>query len=89
MIYPKVIPELTTVVGPEHLLTAPEDCWTYAYDATDQAHAPEAVVFPGSAAEISQILKLANEQRFAVTPRGQAPAAAAGPCPSRAGWCWS
>ncbi len=31
---------------------------------------PEAVVFPGSTAEISQILKLANVHRFAVTPRG-------------------
>ena len=70
-----VIREITAVVGPSHLLTSPEDCWTYAYDATDRApRLPEAVVFPGSAEEIAQILRLANEHRFAVTPRGPAPA---------------
>jgi hypothetical protein len=46
MIPNNAIHELETVVGHGHLLTSPEDCWTYAYDATDQAHAPEAVIFP-------------------------------------------
>ncbi|MGA7563322.1 MAG: FAD-linked oxidase C-terminal domain-containing protein, partial [Desulfobaccales bacterium] len=72
-------------VGPEHLLTAPEDCWTYAYDATDQARMPEAVVFPGSAAEISQILRLANEHRFPVTPRGAGSGRSGGAVPIAGG----
>ena len=39
MIPENVIRKIEAIVGPEHLLTSPEDCWTYAYDATDQAHA--------------------------------------------------
>ncbi len=85
MIPENVITKIAAIVGPEHLLTAPEDCWTYAYDATDQARAPEAVVFPGSAAEISQIIRLANEQRFAVTPRGAGTGRSGGAVPITGG----
>ena len=85
MIPENVIRQIEAIVGPEHLLTSPEDCWTYAYDATDQARAPEAVVFPGSAAEISQILKLANEHRFAVTPRGAGTGRSGGAVPIEGG----
>jgi len=80
-----VIKEICALVGPAHLLTSPEDCWTYAYDATDQAHAPEAVVFPGSAAEISQIIKLANQHRFPVTPRGAGTGRSGGAVPIEGG----
>ena len=85
MISENVIRQIEAVVGPEHLLTTPEDCWTYAYDATDRARAPEAVVFPGSAAEISQILKLANEHRFPVTPRGAGTGRSGGAVPIEGG----
>jgi len=80
-----LIKEIAGLVGPEHLLTSPEDCWTYAYDATDQARMPEAVVFPGSAAEISQILRLANEHRFPVTPRGAGSGRSGGAVPIAGG----
>ncbi len=80
-----LINEIAALIGPEHLLTAPEDCWTYAYDATDQARMPEAVVFPGSAAEISQILRLANEHRFPVTPRGAGSGRSGGAVPIAGG----
>ncbi|MCL4504085.1 MAG: FAD-binding protein [Deltaproteobacteria bacterium] len=83
--HPEIIKKLSAIVGLSHLLTSLEDCWTYAYDATDQAHAPEAVVFPGSAAEISQILKLANEHRFAVTPRGAGTGRSGGAVPIAGG----
>jgi hypothetical protein len=39
-----VIKELAAISGPSHLLTSHEECWTYAYDATDRAHMPDAVV---------------------------------------------
>jgi len=80
-----LIKELAAIVGPANLLTSPEDCWTYAYDATDQAHAPEAVVFPGSAEEIARILKLANEHRFPVTPRGAGTGRSGGAVPIQGG----
>ncbi len=85
MIPNNVIPELEAIVGPGHVLTAPEDCWTYAYDATDLARMPDAVVFPGSAEEISRILRLANVHRFPVTPRGAGTGRSGGSVPIRGG----
>jgi glycolate oxidase len=83
--HPEVIKELTSIVGPEQILTAPVDCWTYGYDATERAHLPESVVFPGSAAEISQIMTLANEHRFPVTPRGAGTGRSGGSVPIEGG----
>jgi glycolate oxidase len=80
-----IFKEFAAIVGAGHVLTSPEDCWTYAYDATDQAHAPEAVVFPGSAEEIARILKLANHYRFPVTPRGAGTGRSGGSVPIEGG----
>jgi hypothetical protein len=46
MIPDNVIVKLKALVGPDHLLTTPEERWGYAYDATDRAAMPEAGVFP-------------------------------------------
>ncbi|OGP70972.1 MAG: glycolate oxidase subunit GlcD [Deltaproteobacteria bacterium RBG_13_60_28] len=80
-----IIKEITTVAGKDHILTSPEDRWTYAYDATDLAYLPDLVVFPGSAAEISRILVLANEHRFPVVPRGAGTGRAGGAVPVAGG----
>jgi glycolate oxidase len=80
-----VIREIAAVVGQGHILIQAEDRWTYAYDATDLARMPDAVVFPGSAAEISQILKLANQHRFPVTPRGAGTGRSGGAVPIQGG----
>jgi glycolate oxidase len=80
-----IIKELAAIVGAGHLLTSPEECWTYAYDATDRAHMPDAVVFPGSAAEIAAIVRLANEQRFPVVPRGAGTGRSGGSVPIQGG----
>jgi len=80
-----IIKKLASIVGPDHLLTSPEDCWTYAYDATDRAAMPDAVVFPGSAAEIAQIVRLANEHRFPVVPRGAGTGRSGGSVPIQGG----
>jgi glycolate oxidase len=80
-----VIREIAAVGGPEHILTRTEDRWTYAYDATDQTHLPDLVVFPGSAQEISQILKLANRHGFPVTPRGAGTGRVGGSVPVKGG----
>ena len=65
-----LIKELVAVVGAANVLTRWEERWCYAYDATELAGVPEVVVFPGSAQEVSQILRLANRHGFPVTPRG-------------------
>ncbi|MFZ5448585.1 MAG: FAD-binding oxidoreductase [Thermodesulfobacteriota bacterium] len=80
-----IIKELTAIVGPGHLLTSPEERWTYAYDATDRAAMPEAVVFPGSAEEVAAIVRLANEHRFPVVPRGAGTGRSGGSVPIAGG----
>ena len=76
---------LEVIVGPDHLLTTPEEHWGYAYDATDRAAMPDAVVFPGSAAEVAAMVRLANEHRFPVVPRGAGTGRSGGSAPLGAG----
>ena len=80
-----IIKEFGAIVGPEHLLTTPEERWGYAYDATDQAHMPDLVVFPGSAAEVAAMVRLANEHRFPVVPRGAGTGRSGGSVPIEGG----
>ena len=74
-----VIKDLRNVVGKDHLYTSPEEVALYAYDATPFAPAtrPDAVVFPGSAEEVSGVVQLANRVPFPVVPRGAGPSAPA------------
>ncbi|MDH5510755.1 MAG: FAD-binding protein [Nitrospinota bacterium] len=50
----------------------PEDLVAYGFDAAAAApeHAPEAVGFPTTVDQVSASMRLANEYRFPVTPRG-------------------
>jgi len=80
-----VIKELAAIAGPGQVLTSPEERWTYAYDATDQAHMPDAVVFPGSAAEVAAIVRLANDHRFPMVPRGAGTGRSGGSVPVAGG----
>jgi glycolate oxidase len=65
-----IIPKIEAIVGREHVTTAEEDLLCYAYDATNQHCRPDAVAFPANANQVSDILRLANEYRFFVVPRG-------------------
>ncbi len=80
-----LIKEIAAIVGPDHLITSPEERWCYAFDATDRAHMPDAVVFPDSAAEIAAIVRLANEYRFPVVPRGAGTGRSGGAVPIEGG----
>jgi glycolate oxidase len=76
-----ILQEIAAIVGPEQVLAKEEDRWLYAYDATDLTYLPDLVVFPGSAAEISRIVKLANRHRFPVVPWGAGTGRAGGSVP--------
>jgi len=67
---PDVLDKLGLIVGGENLLVDPERVEPYGADAVKEKFPPEAVVFPGSTAEMADILKLANEYLFPVTARG-------------------
>jgi glycolate oxidase len=85
MISKSVLNKLADILGPDNLLTQPEDLCCYAYDATSLKYLPEAVAFPANAQEISRILSLANEHYFPVVPRGTGTGTTGGALPVAGG----
>ena len=67
---PEVIEKLQEIVGAENVLVEPEKVEPYGADAVKEKFPPEAVVFPATTEEMSEILKLANREIFPVTARG-------------------
>ncbi|MCW5206891.1 FAD-binding oxidoreductase [Desulfobulbus sp. F5] len=64
--------ELRRILGPDSLLTSWEDRACYRYDASGQSFLPDAAALPETAEQVAAILRLANERRFPVIPRGGA-----------------
>ena len=67
---PEILEKLRGIVGPENVVVDPDRVEAYGADAVKEKFPPEAVVFPESSAQMSAILKLANEEVFPVTARG-------------------
>lgn len=66
-----IVYSLKNISGEEYVLVTTEERSHYGSDETEDFHfMPAVVVKPGSAEEISGILKIANEFRIPVTPRG-------------------
>jgi glycolate oxidase len=66
-----VLDQIKLIAGKDNVLTYREDRLVYSYDATPEfRQMPDAVVFPESEEVISQLVKLANQERFAIIPRG-------------------
>ncbi|MFO7962520.1 MAG: FAD-linked oxidase C-terminal domain-containing protein [Desulfobacterales bacterium] len=62
--------KIQRIVGKDYCSRKKEDLVCYGYDATGQTCLPEAVVFPGSSQEISEIFTIAGAADIPVTPRG-------------------
>jgi len=86
MIARKIANHLKKIVGRDDVLTEKEDLVSYSYDGTTSwVHEPDVVVFPTTAQEISEILKLANKKRIPVTPRGAGTNLSGGSIPIQGG----
>jgi glycolate oxidase len=86
MISEEVLDALREIVGKENVLTTQEDLDTYAYDATSTwYHRPDAVVMPTTAEQVADIVRLANEKKIPVTPRGGGTNVSGGSIPIRGG----
>jgi glycolate oxidase len=85
MIPPKVLRELSHIVGDQYLITKPEEMATYASDGTKLEFMPNAVAFPGNTEEISNIFSLANRESFPVIPRGGGSGMSGGSLPIKGG----
>lgn len=67
----EVIGELEGILGKDFVLVDSETLSNYNHDYTeDLKYNPEVVVKPGTATEVSEILKTANAYKVPVTPRG-------------------
>lgn len=82
MISKQTLAKLKTIVGPVNYLDSAEDKIAYSYDGTPLLQQlPVAILIPRSVTHISQILKLANEEGFAVVPRGSGSGLSGGSIP--------
>ena len=81
-----VLERLKEIVGPADVITEPERMEPYTHDETPGLSGwPEVVVKPGSIQEVASILKLANEMRIPVTPRGAGQGLSGGAVPIQGG----
>jgi len=86
MIEKKVVSKLEKIVGKGAVLTSKEDLHAYSYDGTTTwAHMPDVVVLTTTTEQVSRILKLANEKRIPVTPRGAGTNVSGGSIPIKGG----
>jgi glycolate oxidase len=85
MLSEQIINELQAIAGKANVSTEKADRICYSYDATQQSFLPEVVVHPGSAEEISDILKLANRELIPVFPRGAGSGFSGGSLPTKGG----
>src|ERR1700744_358088 len=61
----------TTIVGSGNVVSETEYLRNYAHDETEELEfLPDIVLKPRTADEVSAIMKLCNEHRIPVTPRG-------------------
>jgi len=78
--------KLQTILGNERCSFAPEDLIAYSYDANEEKRGlPEGVVLPDNTEEVAAIVKLANEYKVPITPRGGASGYTGGCVPMRGG----
>jgi glycolate oxidase len=78
-----MIKKLKEIVGQENYLDSEEDKLVYSYDGTPlRAYEPKAILLPRDTEEIVQIMRLANEEKFAVVPRGSGTGLSGGSIPT-------
>lgn len=86
---PDIIAEIIDIVGSRNVIYEDKvKLETFSHDEVNDekyAHMPEVVVKPGSAKEISGIMKIANREKIPVTPRGAGSGLSGGAVPLHGG----
>jgi glycolate oxidase len=68
-----ILNRLIEIVGTRNVLIDMEKLESYSHDETPKeqyAHMPEVVITPTDAEQIASVVRLANQQRIPITPRG-------------------
>ena len=77
--------KLIEIVGADHFTDEIEELVPYSYDASMNVHRPDAAVWPESTEQIAEIVKLANEYKIPVVPRGAGTSLSGGVIPIKGG----
>jgi len=67
---PESLERIREIVGKENIRTSKADLYVYGFDSSMHRSIPDAVVRPANARQVSEIVKMANKDNFAVIPRG-------------------
>jgi glycolate oxidase len=81
MISPELKKQFLAIVDPTRWLDHKEQLFCYAYDAFVEESMPDAVIFPETTDEVSQILALASAHKLPVTGRGAGTSVCGAPVP--------
>src|SRR4051794_10573355 len=82
---PPLLGELRAFLPEDRVLSDPVDCFAYAYDNSRKICPPDGVVFPISAEEIEHIVRICNEHKVPLTPRGRGTGTSGGSLPEQGG----
>lgn len=85
MLNAEIVERLINILGKENVFTDKEDLICYSYDSTPYDHLPDIVVAPAKTEEIVAIVKLANEYKFPIVPRGGGTSISGGTIPVQGG----
>ena len=86
MLSPNIVEKLISIVGKENFDQSTVGRLVYSYDATPQFQSmPDAVIAPRSTQEVSEVLRLLNNNNIPVVPRGSGTNLAGGTCPTEGG----
>lgn len=78
--------KLVSIVGHENIDDSKAGRLVYSYDATPQFQSmPDMIVAPRNTKEVSEIVKLCNEHKIPIVPRGSGTNLCAGTCPTEGG----
>ncbi|MFB6802035.1 glycolate oxidase subunit GlcD [Peribacillus butanolivorans] len=86
MLTKQVKQQLLSIVGPENYDDSKVECLVYSYDATPGYQSmPDAVIKPGCTNEVAAIVKVCNEHKVPIIPRGSGTNLSGGTCPTEGG----
>ncbi|TKC18438.1 glycolate oxidase subunit GlcD [Robertmurraya kyonggiensis] len=86
MITEEIKKRMIAIIGPENYDDSKVGRLCYSYDATPDLQAlPDAVVSPRNTEEVSELVKICNEHKIPIVPRGTGTNLCGGTCPTEGG----
>ena len=85
MLSPAAKERIAALLGPRGYLDRPEDLALYEYDAGQDRHPPDVVVFPRRSAEVGALVRIANQFGMPIVGRGAGTGLSGGAIPREGG----